>query len=111
MHAVIARIAGQVVAASKEDPRYVVRSDASGKETMSFINEVIELSQATLDASLFEIPADYREVKNSTELYASMSQTGSQSDYGSTNGSTNSNPSNSAMSQTVSPRRMLPRPS
>lgn len=26
-------IAGQVVAASKEDPRYVVRSDASGKET------------------------------------------------------------------------------
>jgi hypothetical protein len=26
-------IAGQVVAATKEDPRYVVRSDASGKET------------------------------------------------------------------------------
>jgi hypothetical protein len=26
-------IAGQVVAASKDDPRYVVRSDASGKET------------------------------------------------------------------------------
>lgn len=26
-------IAGQVVAASADDPRYVVRSDASGKET------------------------------------------------------------------------------
>ena len=26
-------IAGQVVAASKDDPRYVVRSDKSGKET------------------------------------------------------------------------------
>lgn len=26
-------IGGQVVAASKDDPRYVVRSDASGKET------------------------------------------------------------------------------
>ena len=26
-------IAGQVVAASRDDPRYVVRSDASGKET------------------------------------------------------------------------------
>jgi hypothetical protein len=26
-------IAGQVVAASKDDPRYVVRSDRSGKET------------------------------------------------------------------------------
>ena len=26
-------VAGQIVAASKEDPRYVVRSDATGKET------------------------------------------------------------------------------
>jgi hypothetical protein len=26
-------VAGQIVAASKDDPRYVVRSDASGKET------------------------------------------------------------------------------
>jgi hypothetical protein len=28
-----AEVAGQVVAASKDDPRYVVRSDKSGKET------------------------------------------------------------------------------
>lgn len=46
--------------------------DESGKETYSFVNEVIELSTTTLDASLFEIPAGYREVKNSSELYASM---------------------------------------
>lgn len=83
--------------------------DASGKETMSFINEVIELSQATLDASLFDIPADYREVKNSTELYASMSQTSGQTNYGSTNSGTNySNPSNSAMSQTVANKANSP---
>ena len=28
-----AEVSGQVVAASKDDPRYVVRSDKSGKET------------------------------------------------------------------------------
>jgi hypothetical protein len=28
-----AEVGGQVVAASKDDPRYVVRSDKSGKET------------------------------------------------------------------------------
>ena len=47
--------------------------DQSGKEMMSTVNEVVELSQATLDASLFEIPADYREVKNSSELYSASS--------------------------------------
>ncbi len=35
-----------------------------GRESFSMVNEVIELSQATLDASLFEAPADYREVKD-----------------------------------------------
>lgn len=47
--------------------------DEGGKETYSFINEVVELSNTTLDAALFEIPEGYREVKNSSELYASMS--------------------------------------
>jgi hypothetical protein len=46
--------------------------DESGKETYSFVNEVIELSNATLDAALFDVPAGYREVKNSTDLYASL---------------------------------------
>lgn len=47
--------------------------DESGKETMSMLTEVVELSKATLDAALFDVPAGYREVKDSTELYASMS--------------------------------------
>ncbi|HLM56341.1 MAG TPA: hypothetical protein VK422_09520, partial [Pyrinomonadaceae bacterium] len=35
-----------------------------GRESFSTVNEVVELSQATLDAALFEAPADYREVKD-----------------------------------------------
>jgi hypothetical protein len=42
----------------------------NGEETHTFTSEVIELSQATLDAALFDVPSDYREVKNSTELYS-----------------------------------------
>jgi hypothetical protein len=58
--------------------------DASGKETYSFVNEVVELSKETLDASLFEIPAGYREVKDSTELYSSIAQSSKTSSYGRT---------------------------
>jgi hypothetical protein len=35
-----------------------------GRESFSTLNEVVELSQATLDQSLFEPPTDYREVKD-----------------------------------------------
>ncbi|MGB8507829.1 MAG: hypothetical protein WCD76_05455 [Pyrinomonadaceae bacterium] len=35
-----------------------------GRESFSMINEVVELSQASLDAALFDAPADYREVKD-----------------------------------------------
>ncbi len=45
--------------------------DASGKETMTMTQEVVEISNATLDQSLFEVPADYREVKEASQLYAS----------------------------------------
>jgi hypothetical protein len=38
--------------------------DREGRESFSMVNEVVELSQATLDPSLFEAPADYREVKD-----------------------------------------------
>jgi hypothetical protein len=80
--------------------------DESGKEMMSTLNEVIELSQATLDASLFDIPQGFREVKNSSELYASMSsQSTNQSSYNSSmssssNGTSNVS-SNSGMSRNV----------
>jgi len=45
--------------------------DDSGKESMTMIQEVVELSKATLDASLFDVPADYREVKDASQLYTS----------------------------------------
>lgn len=46
--------------------------DESGKETYSMVNEVIELSRATLDQALFEVPSDYREVKDAAQMYASV---------------------------------------
>src|SRR5688572_24149257 len=51
--------------------------DAAGKETYSMINEVVELSKATLEASLFDVPSDYREASDAAQMYASAS-------YGST---------------------------
>jgi hypothetical protein len=44
--------------------------DEKGQATYTFTNEVLEISQATLDASLFEAPADFREVSSLQELYA-----------------------------------------
>ncbi len=43
--------------------------DENGKESFTTTNEVVELSKATLDANLFDVPADYREVKNISELF------------------------------------------
>lgn len=44
--------------------------DESGKESFSMISEVVELSKATLEASLFDVPADYREVSDASQMYA-----------------------------------------
>lgn len=44
--------------------------DASGREMTTMVNEVVELSQATLEVSLFDIPAGYREVNDASEMYA-----------------------------------------
>jgi hypothetical protein len=44
--------------------------DAAGNPSFTSVNEVIELSQATLDAALFEIPEGYREVNNFSEAFA-----------------------------------------
>ena len=49
--------------------------DESGKETTSFINEVLELSKATLDISLFDLPEGYREVSNASDMYAAAPDT------------------------------------
>lgn len=44
-----------------------------GAVSFTTINEVIEFSQATLDPSLFDVPAGYREVKDWASLYAAPS--------------------------------------
>lgn len=56
----------QVGAAKRGYPVYekMTMFGEDGRESFSTVNEVIELSRATLDASLFEPPADYREVKD-----------------------------------------------
>ena len=41
----------------------------NGGEDFTSIMEVLEISPATLDAALFEIPSDYREVKNQVDLF------------------------------------------
>ncbi len=70
--------------------------DESGKVTTTIVNEVVELSKATLADDLFNVPADYREVKDQSQLYASMSSSGA----GSTGGMSG-NPGDSGMSQSV----------
>lgn len=50
--------------------------DESGKETYSMVTEVVELSKATLEASLFDVPSDFREVKDATQMYAISSTSG-----------------------------------
>jgi hypothetical protein len=47
--------------------------DDGGKETMSYVNEVVELSKATLDASLFDVPQGYKEVSDPSQMYTSAS--------------------------------------
>src|SRR5688572_27644270 len=44
--------------------------DPSGVESFSTINEVVEFSHATLDASLFDVPAGYREVKDFASAFS-----------------------------------------
>ncbi|MDM7921170.1 MAG: DUF4412 domain-containing protein [Pyrinomonadaceae bacterium] len=46
--------------------------DESGRETMSYVTEVVELSKASLDASLFDVPSDYRQVSDTSQLYSGM---------------------------------------
>ena len=71
--------------------------DREGKESFSMVNEVVELSQATLDASLFDAPANYREVKDfSDALTAAASVEGNSGDA-----AANANAADSGMSANV----------
>ena len=67
--------------------------DQNGSETFSIVNEVVELSKATLEAALFEVPADYRQVTDASQMYAVSASTVS---------SSMSYPSSSSSSQSVS---------
>ena len=80
--------------------------DETGKESFTMTSEVVELATATLDATLFDIPQGWREVKDSSAIYASMSQS-SQSSTSSYSSSSQNSPinapssSNSSLSSTI----------
>lgn len=44
--------------------------DESGAVSMSMTTEVLELSKATLEQSLFEVPSDYRQVSDASQLFS-----------------------------------------
>ncbi|MBA3320656.1 MAG: hypothetical protein H0T45_04310 [Pyrinomonadaceae bacterium] len=50
--------------------------DENNQPQNAFTYEVVELSRTTLDAALFDVPADYREVRSVQELYGVSSSTG-----------------------------------
>lgn len=70
----------QIGTAKRGYPLYekMTMFDDNGKESFSTVNEVVELSKSTLNASLFEVPEDYREVNDSTQMYnvASLGNSG-----------------------------------
>lgn len=47
--------------------------DQNGVASFSTVNEVVEFSNATLDASLFDVPAGYREVKDFASAFSAAS--------------------------------------
>ena len=67
----------QVGAAKKGFPVWekMTMFGPDGAESFSTINEVIEFSQATLDPSLFDVPAGYREVKDFASAFSSPTET------------------------------------
>ncbi|HEV8427003.1 MAG TPA: hypothetical protein VGQ41_03765 [Pyrinomonadaceae bacterium] len=67
----------------------------NGVESFSTINEVVELSQATLDPSLFDIPAGYREVQDFASAFSAPSMA-SPSSTSEPSSSSSTSPSNTA---------------
>jgi hypothetical protein len=63
----------QIGAAKKGYPVWekMTMFDPSGVESFSTISEVVEFSHATLDASLFDVPAGYRQVKDFASIFSS----------------------------------------
>ena len=70
------------------------------------VNEVVELSKATLEMALFEVPADYREASDSTQMYSSASYSGSSAGSSSNRTSSSSSmPMPNAAGSSQSPSR------
>src|SRR6185369_8660924 len=84
---------------------------AGGAQSFSTINEVVEISQATLDQSLFEIPPDYREVEDFASAfsaaYANPQASTANSDNASNVNTPASQPSSSTAASTtaIGPKR------
>ena len=77
--------------------------DASGKESYTMIQEVVELSKTTLDQALFEAPADYREVSDASQMYSASSTSNSSSgvSFPGDSASSNGNSQPSALSSNI----------
>jgi hypothetical protein len=75
--------------------------DASGKESFSTVQEVVELSKSTLDQGLFEVPADYREIKDASQMYASAATSGVSYNGGSSSTSGSNYGPSSGMSASI----------
>jgi hypothetical protein len=76
--------------------------DENGKENYSMVNEVTELSKATLEPALFDVPEGYREVSDASQMYAAASYSSSSSSTYS--GSASSAASNSGLAQNIQNR-------
>jgi hypothetical protein len=72
----------------------------NGAESFSSINEVIEFSQATLDPSLFDVPAGYREVQDFASAFSANAATSEPANTSNPNPGATSNPT-SATTQPV----------
>lgn len=78
-----------------------------GAQSFTSINEVIEFSQATLDPSLFDVPAGYREVQDFASLYGAPSGTVPGAAAGTTanTSAVPSNPSSTNAAAVVPPKK------
>ncbi|HEY3580139.1 MAG TPA: hypothetical protein VGK82_06325 [Pyrinomonadaceae bacterium] len=80
----------------------------NGAESFSTLNEVIDFSQATLDASLFEPPADYRQVSDFASMYGApsgMPSTSTESSSSSVSTPAASAPAATTAAATVGPKK------
>ena len=79
----------------------------NGAESFSTTNEVVEFSQATLEASLFDVPEGYRQVDDFSSAYASAysaAAAANNNDTG-TSAPVTSTPSTPAPSAALAPKR------